>query len=59
MGNSSQCKLICTYAFLQVANRRVRSVDGDIPCDGKGLPRIYKSGCIYVRLNDESMWVGN
>lgn len=43
--------------FAQVTNRRVRSVDGDMPCDGKGISRIYKSGSVYVRLNDDSLWV--
>ena len=26
-----------------------------MPCDGKGLTRVYKSGSIYVRLNDDSL----
>ena len=35
----------------------MRSIDGDLPCDGTGLPRIYKSGSIYVHLNDDSLLV--
>ena len=44
-----------SFSFVKVVNRKVRSVDGDVPCgDGKG---IYKSGSIiYVRLNDDSLW---
>ena len=46
-----------SFSFVKVVNRKVRSVDGDISCgDGKSITRIYKSGSIYVRLNDDSLW---
>ena len=46
-----------SFSFVKVVNRKIRSVDGDISCgDGKGITRIYKSGSIYVRLNDDSLW---
>ena len=45
-----------SFSFVKVVNRKVRSLDGDVPCDGKGLTCVYKSGSIYVRLNDDSLW---
>lgn len=46
-----------SFSFVKVVNRKVRAVDGDISCgDGKGITRIYKSGSIYIRLNDDSLW---
>ena len=46
-----------SFSFVKVVYRKVRSVDGDISCgDGKSITRIYKSGSIYVRLNDDSLW---
>ena len=47
-----------SFEFVKVYNRRVRQVDGDIPCDGNGLSHIYRSGSIYVRLKDTLLWVG-
>ena len=45
------------FSFVKVVNRKVRALDGDVSCgDGKGLTRAYKSGSIYVRLNDDSLW---
>ena len=46
-----------SFSVVKVPNQKVRSVDGDISCgDGKGITGIYKSGSIYVRLNDDSLW---
>lgn len=46
-----------SFSFVRVVNRKVRCLDGDVSCgDGKGINCIYKSGSIYVRLNDESLW---
>ena len=46
-----------SFSFVKVVNRKVISVDGDIACgDGKAITRIYKSGSICVRLNDDSLW---
>ena len=47
-----------SFDFVKVYNRRVRPVDGDIPCDGNGLSHIYRSGSIYVRLKDTLLWAG-
>ena len=45
------------FSFMKVVNRKVRVLDGDVSCgDGKGLTRAYKSGSIYVHLNDDSLW---
>ena len=46
-----------SFSFVKVVNRKVRPLDGDVPCDGKGLPHTFKSGNVYVRLNDDSLWV--
>ena len=46
-----------SFSFVKVVNRGVSPLDGDVPCDGKGLPHTFKSGNVYVRLNDDSLWV--
>lgn len=47
------------FSFVRVYNRRVRPVDGDMPCDGSSIAHMYKNGSVYVRLKDESLWAGN
>lgn len=48
-----------SFNFVKVYNRRVRSLDGDVPCDGSGLAHIYRSGSVYARLVDTTLWVGD
>ena len=30
-----------SFSFVKVVNRRVRPLDGDVPCDGKGMPHTF------------------
>lgn len=39
------------FHFVEVANRRVRVIDGHAPSDANGIAHVYKNGAIYVRLN--------
>ena len=32
------CLTTDPFSFVKVINRKVKSLDGDVPCDGKGLP---------------------
>ena len=50
------CLTTDSFSFVKVINRKVKSLDGDVPCDGKGLTRVFKSGSIYIRLIDDSLW---
>ena len=50
------CLTTDSFSFVKVNNRKVKSLDGDVPCDGKGLTHVFKSGSIYVRLIDDSLW---
>ena len=50
------CIMPESFDFVKVYNRRVRPLDGDVPLDANGLVHIYKSGNIYVRLSDNSLW---
>lgn len=52
-----ECIIPESFSFVKVSNRKVRPLDGDMPCDGKGVSRIYKNGSMYVRLNDDSIWM--
>lgn len=48
-----------SFEFVKVSNRRVRQLDGDVPCDGGGLSHIYRTSSVYVRLKDTSLWAGD
>ena len=50
------CLTTDLFSFMKVINRKVKSLDGDVPCDGKSLTRVFKSGSIYVQLIDDTLW---
>lgn len=52
-----ECLTPDAFNFVKVCNRKVRPLDGDIPCDGTGVAHIYRSGSIYVRLKNETLWI--
>ena len=40
-----------SFDFVRCANRKVRSIDGDVPFDASGINQVYKNSSIYVRCN--------
>ncbi len=38
--------------FVRCSNRKVKSIDGDVPFDSNGINQVYKNGGVYARINN-------